>query len=90
MAKNIQFKIVLIFFIIGITIISGLGIFYINSLNTIQAQIGEVTVNEIQQIINNTRTNINTVLIISGIVFTIITILLQCFFQNLLFILLIN
>lgn len=32
MAKNIQFKIVLIFFIIGITIISGLGIFYINSL----------------------------------------------------------
>ena len=67
MAKNIQFKIVLIFFIIGITIISGLGIFYINFLNTIQAQIGEVTVNEIQQVINNTRTNINTVLIISGI-----------------------
>ena len=66
MAKNIQFKIVLIFFIIGITIISGLGIYYINSLNTIQAQIGEVTVNEIQQF------------------------LLQCFFQNLLFILLIN
>ena len=55
MAKNIQFKIVLIFFIIGITIISGLGIFYINSLNTIQAQIGEVTVNEIQQIINNAK-----------------------------------
>lgn len=55
MAKNIQFKIVLIFFIIGITIIDWLGIFYINSLNTIQAQIGEVTVNEIQQIINNTR-----------------------------------
>lgn len=82
MAKNIQFKIVLIFFIIGITIISGLGIFYINSLNTIQAQIGEVTVNEIQQIINNTRTNINTVLIISGIVFTIITIFIAMFLSK--------
>lgn len=82
MAKNIQFKIVLIFFIIGITIISGLGIFYINSLNTIQAQIGEVTVNEIQQIINNTRTNINTVLIISGMVFTIITIFIAMFLSK--------
>ena len=82
MAKNIQFKIVLIFFIIGITIISGLGIFYINSLNTVQAQIGEVTVNEIQQIINNTRTNINTVLIISGIVFTIITIFIAMFLSK--------
>ena len=82
MSKNIQFKIVLIFFIIGITIISGLGIFYINSLNTIQAQIGEVTVNEIQQIINNTRTNINTVLIISGIVFTIITIFIAMFLSK--------
>ena len=82
MAKNIQFKIVLIFFIIGITIISGLGIFYINSLNTIQAQIGEVTVNEIQQIINNKRTNINTVLIISGIVFTIITIFIAMFLSK--------
>ena len=82
MAKNIQFKIVLIFFIIGITIISGLGIFYINFLNTIQAQIGEVTVNEIQQIINNTRTNINTVLIISGIVFTIITIFIAMFLSK--------
>lgn len=82
MAKNIQFKIVLIFFIIGITIISGLGIFYINSLNTIQAQIGEVTVNEIQQVINNTRTNINTVLIISGIVFTIITIFIAMFLSK--------
>ncbi len=82
MAKNIQFKIVLIFFIIGITIISGLGIYYINSLNTIQAQIGEVTVNEIQQIINNTRTNINTVLIISGIVFTIITIFIAMFLSK--------
>ncbi len=82
MAKNIQFKIVLIFFIIGITIISGLGIFYINFLNTIQAQIGEVTVNEIQQVINNTRTNINTVLIISGIVFTIITIFIAMFLSK--------
>ena len=82
MAKNIQFKIVLIFFIIGITIISGLGIYYINSLNTIQAQIGEVTVNEIQQIINHTRTNINTVLIISGIVFTIITIFIAMFLSK--------
>ena len=72
----------LIFFIIGITIISGLGIFYINFLNTIQAQIGEVTVNEIQQVINNTRTNINTVLIISGIVFTIITIFIAMFLSK--------
>ena len=82
MSKNIQFKIVLIFFIIGIIIISGLGIFYINFLNTIQSHIGEVSVNEAQQIINNIRTNTSTILIISGILFTIITILIAVFLSK--------
>ncbi len=36
MFKNIQFKIILVFFIIGILIISGLGIFFLNATNTLE------------------------------------------------------
>ena len=38
MFKNIQFKIILVFFIIGIIIISGLGISFINSLQMIKCK----------------------------------------------------
>lgn len=36
MFKNIQFKIILVFFIIGILIICGLGIFFLNATNTLE------------------------------------------------------
>lgn len=38
MFKNTQFKIMLIFFIIGILIISGLGIFFLKSINTVEVR----------------------------------------------------
>ncbi len=50
MFKNIQFKIILIFFFIGIVIIGGLGAFFIMSLNGINTQI------QAEQITRN-RTN---------------------------------
>ena len=39
MLKTIQFKIILIFFLIGIILISGIGIAYINSINILNTQI---------------------------------------------------
>ena len=39
MFKNIQFKIISIFFLIGIIIIVGLGIFFVNSINDLEYQI---------------------------------------------------
>ena len=50
MFKNIQFKIILIFFLVGIIMIGGLGTFYIYSLNTINSQIEAGQVAEIGQI----------------------------------------
>ena len=40
MLKNIQFnKIILMFFVIGIIIISGLGIYFLNAMTTLNEQI---------------------------------------------------
>ena len=55
MIKNIQLKIVLIFFILGMFIIIGLGLFFTNSLEAINtvlntAQITDVIVEEINNI----------------------------------------
>ncbi len=36
MFKNIQFKIILVFFLVGILIISGLGIFFLNASNDLE------------------------------------------------------
>ncbi len=41
MFKNIQFRIILIFFVIGIVLIGGLGTYFIMSLNGLNAQIQE-------------------------------------------------
>ena len=65
MFKNIQFKIILVFFIIGIAIIGGFGLFFINSLDTInnQIQTGQVqgvgqVINEINKLLDNSKTYI--------------------------------
>lgn len=47
MFKNIQFKIILIFFLIGILIISGLGVFFLNSLDNLNMQIQNGQVNRL-------------------------------------------
>ena len=85
MFKNIQFKIVLIYFFIGIVIISGLGIFFINSLNSINIQIGNdqsQNIDQVIKVINNTEINTKIILLISGIVFATVGILISIFLSK--------
>ena len=79
MLKNIQFnKIILALFIIGIIIISGLGIFFLSSLNMInqQMQVGQVI--EMQEIQNRTIWCIG----ISGILFATVGIMTAIFLSR--------
>ena len=85
MFKNIQFKIVLIYFFIGIVIISGLGISFINSLNSINIQIGNdqsQNIDQVIKVINNTEINTKIILLISGIVFATVGILISIFLSK--------
>ncbi len=72
MLKNIQFnKIILALFIIGIMIISGLGIFFLNSLQVLEQQIQEGQVVNMQDFQNKTIGVIG----IAGIVFAMVGII---------------
>ena len=85
MFKNIQFKIILIFFLVGIIMIGGLGTFYIYSLNTINSQIEAGQVVEIGQIteqINELKINTKAALLICAIVFFVIGILIATFLSK--------
>lgn len=85
MFKNIQFKIILVFFLIGIIIISGLGIFFLNSVNDISMQIQDGQVQKIQQIsdiLNQLNANTKTILIIASIIFVVIGVLIAVFLSR--------
>ena len=85
MFKNMQFKIILIFFIIGIVVISGLGITYLNSVNKIQTQIENGDISQIEQIDNELeimQKNNVTALIIAGVTFTVGGILIASFLSR--------
>ena len=85
MFKNIQFKIILIFFLVGIIMIGGLGTFYIYSLNTINSQIEAGQVVEIGQLteqINELKINTKAALLICAIVFFVIGILIAAFLSK--------
>ena len=85
MFKNIQFKIILIFFLVGIIMIGGLGTFYIYSLNTISSQIEAGQVVEIGQIteqINVLKINTKATLLICAILFFVIGILIAAFLSK--------
>ena len=85
MFKNMQFKIILIFFIIGIVVISGLGITYLNSVNKIQTQIENGDISQIEQIDNELeimQKNNVTALIIAGVTFTVGGILIAIFLSR--------
>ena len=72
MLKNIQFnKIILVLFLIGMIVISGLGIFFLDSLNTLNEQIQQGQTVQIQEIQNKTI----WVLEIAGVGFAIVGIL---------------
>lgn len=79
MIKNIQLKIVLIFFILGMFIIIGLGLFFTNSLEAINtalntAQITDVIIEEIN--------NIKTVSMISLVLLGAISIIVGIFLSK--------
>lgn len=79
MLKNIQFnKIILVLFMIGIIIISGLGIFFLNSLNSLNQQIQEGQVIEMQDLQNRTV----WILGISGVVFGMVVIATAIFLSR--------
>ncbi len=79
MIKNIQLKIVLIFFILGMFIIIGLGIFFTNSLETINTAINSA---EVTDIMVNQVNHIKLVLIISLVTLGIISIIVGIFLSK--------
>ena len=85
MLKNIQSKIILIFFIIGILVIGGFGWYFINSLNTINDQITSNQVSQIGQVtnqINQLTSETKIMLIVSCVVFFIIGITISIYLSR--------
>lgn len=81
MLKNVQFnKIILVLFLIGIIIIGGLGIFFLNSLDALQKQIqaGQAANINMQELQNKTL----WVLGIAGIVFAVVSVLMAIFLSK--------
>lgn len=85
MFKNVQYKIILLFFLIGIVIIAGLGIFFLNSINMIEAKIalGDVAnIEHFTSIMEELRTNTKITLAICGVAFTIVGVLVSIFLSR--------
>ena len=82
MLKNTQFKIIIIFFLVGILLISGLGIFFLNSLNMIYGQVQGTQPEHLINIVNQMKENTDVALIIAAVVFTIITLLIAFFLSR--------
>ena len=85
MLKNAQFKIIVIFFVVGIILIGTLGAFYIYSLENVKIQIATNTVTEVGQVsqeINQIKHNTVISLGIVAIVFAIIGCLISAFLSE--------
>ena len=85
MFKNVQYKIILLFFLIGIVIIAGLGIFFLNSINMIEAKIalGDVAnIEHFTSIMEELRTNTKITLAICGVAFAIVGVLVSIFLSR--------
>ncbi len=85
MFKNVQYKIILLFFLIGIVIMAGLGIFFLNSINMIEAKIalGDVAnIEHFTSIMEELRTNTKITLAICGVAFTIVGVLVSIFLSR--------
>lgn len=79
MPKNVQFnKIILVLFLIGIIIISGLGIFFLNSLKVLEEQMQVGQVLNIQELKSQTA----WILGISGIIFAMVGIVTAIFLSR--------
>ena len=74
MIKSIQFKIIIIFFLIGIIIITGLGLVYIKSINNLEINLSSGKIEEVSELADYVQqmreTNI-TALVVAGIGFAI-------------------
>lgn len=85
MFKNVQYKIILLFFLIGIVIIAGFGIFFLNSINMIEAKIalGDVAnIEHFTSIMEELRTNTKITLTICGVAFAIVGVLVSIFLSR--------
>ena len=70
MFKNLQFKIILIFFLIGIIIISGLGISFLNSIQLLNGKLeaGQVSREQVESILTIIQQRTAITLIVAGVV----------------------
>ena len=85
MIKNIQIKIILIFFLVGIVLIGALGTFYMYSLNRLDTGIENGTLQNLGQVTNiiaNIRENTFMTLIIFTAVFALIGVLIFLFLSK--------
>ena len=85
MLKTIQFKIILIFFLIGIILISGIGIAYINSINILNTQIESGEIKNLEQVtsyLQGTQQNNVIILIITSLAFIICAIVISLFLSK--------
>lgn len=82
MFKNIQFKIMLIFFIIGIVIIGGFGLFFINSLDLLNSQIQSNEIGQVANQISRLENDTKILLLISSSVFVVIGILIAMYLSK--------
>ena len=85
MFKNIQFKFILIFLLIGILVIGGFGAFFITSLNEISTQIQSNDITQLGQVLDKLTVleyNTKVILIISSTVFIIVAILIAIFLSK--------
>jgi len=81
MVKSIQIKIVMIFMILGIAIITGLGLTFIYKLNYINTKIEEInlTSTEIQQLLISHIEQTREIIYISLVIFAMLIIILAIF-----------
>ena len=85
MFKNIQFKIILIFFLVGIAIIGGLGATFIYAINMINQTIAAnpgIEIGQVLEILNNVEQNTKLALIISATAFILIGVLIAIFLSK--------
>lgn len=79
MKKNVNLKVVIMFFIVGIILILGLGISYILMLNQIESIADNQANLELMQNINSQLFQAKIIVVISMIAYTIISILIGYF-----------
>ena len=60
MIKSIQLKIIIVFFLIGIITITGLGAVYIHSINALEMNIGTNEIGNITELENHIQQMIHT------------------------------